>query len=101
MPPSLLDVMVGKRVEAIEPIHGYFQIVFNGDSRFTILNRFAGDITSITGTTVVQVVGTDEAVELRFSNGHAITVSLRPEDYRGPESFTFFDDEVGIEVVEQ
>ena len=80
--------VIGQQIVAESTPHGTLHLVTDGDWFFNIYNpaRPSGGVTG----EVVSAIETvkDEAVTIRFKSGRELIVSLRPDDYLGPEAMT-------------
>lgn len=99
-----LRELIGHQVSSVEFVQDYVQMHFDGPSLIAYTwpvvkgdagSKFESDegyrdgLCSIIGAKVLDVGADDEEVALYFCNGTAITVSLRDEDYSGPEAIQF------------
>lgn len=106
--PPRWDDLIGQELSAVVFVRDYLQLQFDGpglsihSARVTAVvdgktatfgeAPFANIILSLIGQ-VVRNVQCEREQEFRisFTNGSRIVVSLRPEDYRGPEVLEFRD----------
>ena len=99
---SVLKSLIGKTVARIRFESGYYLVDFEDGSRMHIFN-FVGNADCAEGDrpTITSVHEDSEVVELRLDNGKVIGISLRDQDYVGPEAFHYIDPGKGIFIVEQ
>ena len=114
---TLQDAMgelIGRDLASIQFVRDYIQFGFDGPclttltlpslrlARTTITSGdqcYADHLRSEIGSKVSSVaVGSDELV-ITFASGSALVVSLRDEDYRGPEAINYANDNGPLFVV--
>lgn len=110
-----LQGFVGEQLSAVTFVQDYLQLHFDGPilSVFTVVtvitpkgraktgdDQFRNLLCSCITKHVAHVqLMNHEALALHFADGRLITVSLRGEDYRGPEAITFHGADNEIFVV--
>jgi hypothetical protein len=104
--PPLWDQIVGEDLSAVNFIRDYVRFEFNptptidGLSKVTITSphgsaaqgdsEFANLAIALIGSILTAVVVKEgESFDIRFADESIISISLRPEDYVGPEAVLF------------
>jgi hypothetical protein len=103
---ALLDELVSEELEAVTFVRGYVQLQFGSPSTLNAYTPitvrhggttersgdadFANALISRIDKKVVAVTKhAGDRLVLRFNDDSTIEVSLRPEEYRGPEAFEY------------
>lgn len=103
-----LGRLSGKQLSSVEFVQDYVQLRFDGPCLTAYIapvvesegKRFGSDVPGyrdqlcrrIGSTIVSAAVREGMAASLHFSDGASITISLRDEDYKGPEALQFVDE---------
>ena len=106
---SLLNVLIGNQLVSVTFVMDYIQLRFDGpqisaytlpsvviDRKRTSANQeaFKDKLCSFISQKVNNVYLVEGAVlTITFENGNLIEVSLKPEDYIGPEAVMFWSDD--------
>lgn len=98
---SLLDALVGKVIEEITFANDYYTIKFTDGAGMHVFN-YLGDFSAErnSGHSVVEVVIDPDEIKLLLDHGGELVISLRENDYVGPEAFLFYDRKSGLMVVD-
>ena len=99
---SALNELIGKRLSSIEFVQDYLQLHFDG-ATLTAYSRpvlqsgprelvwedpgYGDAFRSLIGAEVRCARVTDSEIGIDFNEGERVLLSLRDEDYRGPEAF--------------
>jgi hypothetical protein len=96
---DLLKELENRVVSDIQLVHDYVQIRVQGGAVLNlnnpleldgvVLSEGAGigaEVVSLRGCTITSVQRTNESFVLKFDGGRLLKMSLRPEDWRGPEA---------------
>ena len=89
---SRLKVLEGRTVSKAIRVEDYIQLHFEPQTSLNIYNRFTvsgldkGDIATLSGATVREIIERPKDVVLRFTNGAEILIDLRDKAYTGPEA---------------
>jgi len=101
---SALQVLVGEQLGAVTFVHDYWQLDFGGHvltemTRIRVTSdgsrvesgedRFRDRLCGQIAKTVRTVKLSKDALEIHFSDRTRIEISLRDEDYVGPEALNF------------
>jgi hypothetical protein len=73
-------------------VHDYLQVIFSDGTILNVYNsfRYDGDsVYDIVGTTLENVLVTDEEAVFLFKGNGRLVVGLRADDYNGPEAMEF------------
>jgi len=102
--PSILNELVGSELSSVEFVRDYIQFHFDGPWLTTLtlpsVRNGTGHLRAIDpgyrdalcGQIGIEVAGvglTEEELTVRFSDAVVFVVSLRDEDYTGPEAINF------------
>jgi len=94
---KLLDILIGAKVKKTEEVYDYVQLYFDDESILNIYNRFTINdkknqkISTVLDLIVIQIIETEDIVTLNFSSNRKIAISLKDEDYSGPEALELID----------
>ncbi|MBV8696752.1 hypothetical protein [Bradyrhizobium sp.] len=104
--PNCFDGIVGEKLSAITFVLNYWQLQFDGSTinaltRMEVISnrkalrdgedQFRNLICEQIGKIVVDVTpAKSEAFVIAFEDGSSISISLRAEDYVGPEALVFY-----------
>lgn len=102
---ELLQEIVGEQLSSVEFVQDYVQLKFDGPGVTAVTwpivevggSEYRWDepgfrdelCRRISRKVVSATVSPGEALRLEFDDGAAVSVSLRPNDYRGPEAAKF------------
>lgn len=96
----MLQNLIGKTVESVTFDNGYYTVRFSDGSGMHIIN-YVGDYESKDniGSRIMKVDELDEEIDIRLDTQNTLTISLRDNDYVGPEAFQYFDPSGGLFMV--
>ena len=85
-----LQLLVGLKVTNATVVHDYAQICFEGNTYLTINNDYiiseCKTLADLTEQTLLDTFQSKSEVMLKFENGIAVSISLLPQAYHGPEA---------------
>jgi hypothetical protein len=113
---SVLDELISEQLAAVTFIHDYIQLQFGSPptlNAYTVISVHSQGATLRSGNPGFAQALVDQInkrvcevsrepsqrLEIKFDDGSAIEISLRPDDYRGPEAFEYFGRQ-GVLLVE-
>ncbi|HWI64827.1 MAG TPA: hypothetical protein VNT75_23605 [Symbiobacteriaceae bacterium] len=116
MEPGPFAEMIGEYLSGITFVMDYLQLQFNPPLSLSIYTpttvrcgeatavfgepAFANLLLAQIGKTVAAVnLAADEFLQIRFEDGSTLAVSLRPEDYVGPEAVNIICRDHGVAVI--
>lgn len=109
-----MSEIVGRVLTSVVFIHDYIQFVFDGPCLTTLTlpsilttdgelrhgeRGYCDCLCSQIGAQVKTTCSSSEEVKITFGNDVAIAVSLREEDYTGPEAINYVGDDGNLIVV--
>ncbi len=88
----ILRILNGFVVKTVDIVHDYIQIRFSNNSTLSIFNNYRYDgenISNIVTKKVESVTEFEDLIAIEFDDGKALSISLRDDDYNGPEAMVF------------
>ncbi len=93
--------LIGIRIRKAEVIHDYLQLSFedgavlNVFNAYTVVGASPDNLSIILESKISGVFVENESIDMEFSNGVVIRISMKESDYRGPEAIEY----VGVDGV--
>lgn len=95
-----ITAIIGKRIAHLAFEHDAYVITFDDDSVLTVVNFVGYYGSQHVGKTIAAIRESDELMHIDLDDGSEMAISLRPNDYIGPEAFIYVDKSKGIIVVD-
>lgn len=90
-----LEGLCGRKIQKIEYIHDYVQLIFDGGEILNIFNALTvqgcppEDLSQFLGSELCFVSVSKNSVSFVFNGGKSVCVGMSDEDYRGPEAIEY------------
>ncbi len=84
-----IKYFVGLRIQKIEKVHDYLQMIFSNDMILNIYNNYkynSNSILSLKNKEIKFAIESNEEIVFGFQDNNKLIISLKDADYNGPEA---------------